>query len=346
MSTALVTGAGGFLARHVATALLDAGWSVHGLARAEGPSFTHVPDRVLPVDADLRDRRAVRSLVRGCDAVFHVAATYTLSRRRGPSVIRDDVDATASVLAACRSARVPLVHTSSVATIGQPGDGTPGDERTPLSSSQLTGAYKHAKLATELMVADAAREGLFAVVVNPTAPVGPGDWRPTPTGRVIRDAARSRLPAIVHTGLNIVAVEDVAAGHLLALEAGRSGRRYILGGDDMTLAEVVAEASRAAGRRTPGLTIPHSVAIAVSAVDEAVEGWALGREPRAPLDGALMARKTMYASSARARAELGYSPGPAAPAITAAVDWYLDTARAAAKIPAEKVAPPARGPAG
>lgn len=345
MSTALVTGAGGFLARHVVTALLDAGWSVRGLARAEGPSLAHVPARAVPVDADLRDRGAVRSAARGCDAVFHVAATYTLSRRRGPAVIRDDVDATASVLAACRAANIPLVHTSSVATIGQPGDGTPGNEQAALLSSQLVGAYKHAKLATELMVADAAQEGLHAVIVNPTAPVGPGDWRPTPTGRVVRDAAMGRLPAVVHTGLNVVAAEDVAAGHLLALEAGRPGRRYILGGEDMTLAEVVAEASRAAGRPPPTRVIPHSLAIAVSAVDEAVEGWALGREPRAPLDGALMARKTMYASSARARDELGYAPGPAAPAIAAAVDWYFEGMAAPDKISTEETAQRAGGPA-
>ncbi len=346
MSTALVTGAGGFLAGHVVAALLDAGWTVRGLARSDGESFTHLPHGVEPVAADLRDRRAVADATGGCDAVFHVAATYTLSRRRGPRVVRDDVDATASVLAACRAARVPLVHTSSVATIGQPGTGEPGDEETPLASTQLVGAYKHAKLATELMVADAAREGLFAVIVNPTAPVGAGDWRPTPTGRVIRDAALGRLPAVVDTGLNVVAAEDVAIGHLLALERGASGRRYVLGGEDMTLADIVASASRAAGRPAPSRVIPHSLAIAVSAIDEVVEGWALGREPRAPLDGALMARKTMYASSARARNELGYSPGPARPAIEAAVGWYLDNDGTADKISPNGTARIARGPAG
>lgn len=326
MRTALVTGAGGFLGRHVAATLLEAGWSVRGLARRDGASFAHLPAGVTPIDADLRDRAAVAAAAGGTDAVFHVAATYTLSRRRGPGLLRADVDATASVLAACRRLELSLVHTSSVATIGQPPGGGPGAEHLPLPSSQLVGAYKKAKLATELMVADAAREGVHAVIVNPTAPVGAGDWRPTPTGRVIRDAAAGRLPAVVNTGLNVVNARDVAEGHLLALERGRSGRRYILGGEDMTLREMVGAAAELAGRSAPRLRIPHALAIGVSALDEIVEGWALGREPSAPLDGALMARKTMYASSARARDELGYVPGPARDAIAEAVAWYDDPA--------------------
>jgi dihydroflavonol-4-reductase len=178
---------------------------------------------------------------------------------------------------------------------------------------------------TEREVLAAAEAGLHAVVVNPTAPVGPGDWRPTPTGRVVRDTARGRMPATVDTGLNVIHVEDAARGHLRALEAGVSGRRYILGGENLTLEQIVRLSSQAAGRRPPRSRIPHAAAIAIAAVDEAVEGWALGREPAAPLDGALMARKRMWVRDARARAEIGHTSRPAADAIREAVEWFLGT---------------------
>jgi dihydroflavonol-4-reductase len=341
--TALVTGAGGFLGRHVVDALTADGWRVRGLARRSGPSFAHVPAAAEAIDADLRDRRAVRQAIAGVDAVFHTAATYSLARRRARAILRDDVDATASVLAACRADDVPLVHTSSVATIGQPGGGLPGTEETPLMRSQLVGAYKTAKLATESMARGAAREGAHVVIVNPTAPVGPGDWRPTPTGRLIADSVRGRMPAVVDTGLNVVGAADVARGHLLALERGEPGRRYILGGEDMTLAALVATACRTAGRRAPTLVLPHAVAIGISAVDELLEGWLAGREPRAPLDGALMARKTMYASSARAERELGYSAGPASAAIAEAVAWSLGASPDHTSAPAEGATTPGGG---
>lgn len=329
MRTALVTGAGGFLAGHVAAALADDGWAVRGIVRPGSPARAHVPAGVELVEADLTEAGAVIRASAGVDAVFHVAASYSLSRRRGRSLERGNAHATSSVLAAVRFHDVPLVHTSSVATIGLPAGGGLGDETTPLPRSQVVGAYKRSKLTSERMALGAAADGVHVIAVNPTAPVGPGDWRPTPTGRVIRDAALGRMPATVRTGLNVVHAADVARGHLLALERGVPGRRYILGGENLTLAQIVATAADATGARGARATIPHGVAIGVAAADELVEGWILGREPAAPLDGALMARKTMWVSDARARRELGYTSRPAAEAIREAALWM--TGRAAAE---------------
>ncbi len=187
----------------------------------------------------------------------------------------------------------------------------------------MVGAYKRSKLGAERQALRAAAAGMHVVVVNPTAPVGPGDRRPTPTGRLIRDAARGRMPATVDTGLNVVHVADVARGHVLALERGAPGRRYILGGENLTLHSIVSIAAAESGRPPPRVRLPHSVAIGIAAVDELVEGWLLAREPRAPLDGALMARARMWVSDARARAELGHRPGSAASAIAEAARWFL-----------------------
>lgn len=323
MRTALVTGATGFVGGHVAEALLAAGWTVRAVVRPRSVPDARWPEPCEVALADLLDAAEVAKAARGVDAVFHVAAEYSLSRRRGPAVHRANVEGTANVLAAARAEDVPLVHTSSVATIGLPGDGRAGDEDTPLAPRDVIGAYKRSKVDSERLVLDAAAAGQWAVVVNPTAPIGPGDRRPTPTGRVIRDGARGAVPAYVDTGLNLVDVRDVAAGHLLALERGVSGRRYILGNENLSLAEILRLVARLGGRRPPVRRLPHRLAIGIAAADEALEGWLLGREPRAPLDGALMARKRMFVTSERAVRELGLPQSPVREALADAVDWYL-----------------------
>ena len=221
------------------------------------------------------------------------------------------------------------MHTSSVATVGLPADGRPGDEDTPQPPSQVIGAYKRSKVESERLALAAAAEGRHVVVVNPTAPVGPGDAAPTPTGRIVTDFLAGRMPAYVNTGLNLVDVRDVAAGHRLALERGTSGRRYILGNENMTLREILAALAAITGRRAPRVRLPHAVAIAVAAVDETIEGRMLGREPLAPLDGALMARKRMFVDGSRAVRELGLPQSPVRAALADAVAWFRAGRRAA-----------------
>jgi dihydroflavonol-4-reductase len=322
VSTALVTGATGFIGGHVARDLLDHGWEVRALVRPRSLAARAWPEGVRVEPGDLRDTEAVLRAAAGCDAVFHVAAEYSLARHRGRGVEQTNVRGTANVVAAVRAHGCRLVHTSSVATIGLPADGTPGDEETPLDPGLVIGAYKRSKLASERIVLRAAADGLWAVVVNPSAPVGPGDAKPTPTGRIVVDFLRGRMRAFVDTGLNLVDVRDVAAGHRLALERGVPGRRYILGNRDMTLREILAELAVATGRPAPARRVPHGVALGVAAASEAVEGYLLRREPLAPLDGARMARKHMYFSPRRAVAELGIPQSPVPDALRDAVDWW------------------------
>ncbi len=322
MKLALVTGASGFLGSSVADELLREGWQVRTIVRTKPRDGLHWPAACDALRGDLRRVEDVRAAMQGVDAVFHLAAEYSLARHRAERMERDNVATTANVLDAARRADVPLVHTSSVATIGLPGDGGLGDEDAPLPEAQIVGGYKRSKVASEAVALAAAASGQHVVVVNPTAPVGPGDHRPTPTGRLVRDAAFGRMPAVVDTGLNVVSAADVAIGHRLALEKGASGRRYILGGDNLTLNFIVSVAAQAVGRRPPALVIPHSASIILSAVDEVIEGRLLRREPRAPLDGALMARKRMWVSTERAARELGFRASPGHEALTDAARWY------------------------
>ena len=326
MTRALVTGATGFIGGHVAKDLLAQGWEVRALVRPQSLGSGRMPAGCEPVVGDLLDADAVRRAATGVDAVFHVAAEYSLARSRAASVERTNIDGTANMLAAAADEDVPMVHTSSVATIGLPADGRPGDEETPLPPGQVIGAYKRSKVASERLALDAARAGQHVVVVNPTAPVGPGDHAPTPTGRIVTDFLAGRMPAYVDTGLNLVDVRDVAAGHRLALERGASGRRYILGNENMTLREILRVLAGLSGRRAPRVRIPHAVAIAVAAVDETVEGRMLGREPLAPLDGALMARKRMFVDGSRAVRELGMPQSPVRQALADAIDWAQERA--------------------
>ncbi len=333
MTTALVTGATGFIGHHVARDLLDHGWRVRALVRPASMAGGRWPSGAEPCVGDLTDRAAVTRAAVGCDAIFHVAAHYSLARHQARDVERTNVTGTANVISAALACGARLVHTSSVATIGIPEDGTAGDEDTPLDPAIVIGAYKRSKLASERMVLQAARDGMWATVVNPTAPVGPGDRKPTPTGRIVRDFLRGRMRAYVDTGLNVVDVRDVAAGHRLALERGVPSRRYVLGNRDMTLQEILQALSQVSGVAAPTRRIPHAVAIGFATISELVEGQVLRREPFAPLDGARMARKKMYFSSQRAIDELGLPQSSVIDALRDAVEWWRGPASGVKGVP-------------
>jgi len=322
VSTALVTGATGFIGGHVAADLMAHGWTVRALVRPESIGSGRLPGGCEAVEGDLREPGSVRAATRGVDAVVHVGARYSLARHQAAEVTETNVGGSRNVLAAAREAGVPMVHCSSVATVGLPPGGRPGNEDTPLPPAQVIGAYKRSKVASERLALAAAAKGQHVVIVNPTAPVGPGDHAPTPTGRIVTDFLAGRMAAYVDTGLNLVDVRDVAAGHRLALERGESGRRYILGNENLTLRQILGILAGLAGRRAPRVRLPHALAIAVAAVDETIEGRLLRREPLAPLDGALMARKRMFVDGSRAVRELGLPQSPVRAALADAVDWF------------------------
>ncbi|GIU73280.1 MAG: dihydroflavonol-4-reductase [Bryobacteraceae bacterium] len=320
MKPALVTGASGFLGWHVAQALLRRGIPVRALVR--NPKAVTDLDAEL-VAGDLRDAAAVRRAAEGCGLVFHVAADYRLWTPRPREMYESNVGGTRNVLEAARQAGAErIVYTSTVGCIGFVKGGL-GDETTPVSLHDMTGHYKRSKWLAEQEALAAAREGLPVVIVNPTAPVGAHDVKPTPTGQTILDFLRGRMPAYVDTGLNIVDAADAAEGHWLACERGRAGERYILGGENLTLKQIFDILSRLTGLPAPRLRLPWSVAFAAALVNTAWAGLT-GRPPRAPLDAVRMARKKMWVTHAKAERELGYRPGPAETALRHAVDWFRD----------------------
>jgi dihydroflavonol-4-reductase len=267
-------------------------------------------------EGDLTNVPSLERAVSGCDAVFHVAADYRLWVPDPKRMYATNVDGTRAVVeAAVKSGVDRIVYTSSVATLGYRSDGQPADEDTPSTLNDMIGHYKRSKFLAEEAVRD------LVVTVNPSTPVGPGDIKPTPTGRMIRDAINGRMPAYVDTGLNVVHVDDVAAGHLLAYEKGVIGRRYVLGGTNMTLREILTELARVSGRRPPRWRLSHRAVLPIAYI---AEGWAhvSGREPLATVDGVRLSAKSMYFSSARAERELGYSPGDARMALDRAAEWF------------------------
>ncbi len=275
------------------------------------------------VTGDLCDREALGQGMSGCELVFHVAADYRLWAPDPRELYRANVEGTRTVLEAARAAGVRrVVHTSSVGTIGFRTNGRPADEDSPVSLADMIGAYKRSKFMAEQVALEAARGGFDVVVVNPTTPVGEQDIKPTPTGRVIVDFLKGKFPAYVETGLNLVDVRQCAHGHVAAAEKGRRGERYILGGEDLTLKQILDRLAAISDLPSPKLKLPYAVALATGAVDTLFTGVLLGREPRVTLDSVRMGRKKMFASSAKAERELGWKIVPVDEALRRAVDWF------------------------
>jgi dihydroflavonol-4-reductase len=323
--TTLVTGGSGFVGAAVVRRLLQAGHRVRVLVRAGSDRRNLDGLQVEVVVGDLTDFPSLEAALRGCTALFHVAADYRLWAPEPDTLYRANVAGTEAILRAAAGAGVPrIVYTSSVATLGLRGGGLPADEETPSNLDDMVGHYKRSKYLAEEQVRRMAAEGLPVVIVNPSTPVGPRDIKPTPTGRMIVDAARGRIPAYVDTGLNVVHVDDVAAGHLLAFDRGTVGERYILGGDNLTLAAILAQVAALTGRTPPRIRLPHDLVLPVAYL---AEGWARlrgGGEPLVTVDGVRMAKKRMFFSTEKARRELGYEFRPAADALRDAVAWFRE----------------------
>jgi dihydroflavonol-4-reductase len=320
---ALVTGATGFVGAAVTRKLLAKGYSVRTMARADSDQQNLADLDVEIAIADLQDPDSLTRAVQGTQLLFHVAADYRLWVPNPDAMYQTNVEGTRKLMQAAMDAGVErIVYTSSVATLGIPPNGAPGREDTPTSIENMIGPYKRSKFMAEEVVRDLAKtQNCPVVIVNPSTPIGPRDIKPTPTGRVILDAVNGRIPAFVDTGLNIVHVDDVADGHLLALDRGQVGEHYILGGEDMSLEVLLGRVARIVGRRAPRIRIPLPVAMGVAHVAEA---WARvsGAEPQVTLDAVRMARKKMYFASDKAIRELGYQPRSGDLAIADAVAWF------------------------
>ncbi|HSU61442.1 MAG TPA: hopanoid-associated sugar epimerase [Bryobacteraceae bacterium] len=318
MPLSLVTGASGFLGWHVAHALLERSHSVRALCR---PASKIRELDVERATGDLRDPESLARAVKGCQLVFHVAADYRLWSKDPQELYRSNVDGTRNLLDAAERAGVErIIYTSTVGCIGMP-KGRNGDEDTPVTIEDMAGHYKRSKWLAEQIALERSRAGAPVVIVNPTAPIGDHDWKPTPTGKIIVDFLRGKLPAFVDTGLNLVDVQDTAMGHLQAAEKGRAGERYILGCENLTLEQILSRISRMAGKPAPKIKLPYAVAYATGVVTTA---WAniSGHAPIAPLEGVRMARKKMFVSHAKATRELGFSPGPVDAALARAIEWF------------------------
>jgi len=324
MDKVLVTGASGFVGSRVVRALLARGYGVRALVRPNSPRRNLDGLDVEVAPGDLNDAASLSAALDGCHALVHAAADYRLWAPDPKPMLRTNVEGTrALMLAALESGLRRIVYTSSVATLGIDSDG-PADEDTPSSLEQMVGPYKRSKyLAEEVVRGLVAEHGLPAVIVNPSTPIGPGDIRPTPTGRIVIEAAMGRMPAHVDTGLNLVHVDDCARGHVLALERGQIGQRYILGGDDTSLAALLTEIAKHRGRKPPRIALPLAAVVPVALV---AEGWGrlTGREPFVTLDGLRMARWRMWFSSAKAERDLGYRHRPADEALASAIAWFRD----------------------
>jgi len=320
---AFVTGATGFVGSHVARVLAENGADLRLLVR---PSSDLRNIEGLPGDrvtGDLRDAASIEKAMSGCDVVFHVAADYRLWVRDSDQMYQSNVEGTRAMLDAARKNRVRrVVYTSSVATMGFTADGHSADENSPVSLDKMIGHYKRSKYMAEEVAIAAGRSGLDVVIVNPSTPVGERDIKPTPTGRIILDFLKKKFPAYVDTGLNLVDVTECARGHIAALEKGRSGERYILGGENLTLKQILDKLAVITGLPSPTIKVPYIVALATGVVDEMITGRVLGGEPRATIDAVRMGRKKMFVSSAKAERELGWKPSPVDSALRRAVDWF------------------------
>jgi len=320
--TALVTGATGFVGSHVTRQLVNAGQSVRVLVRPNSNLQALAGLHVEYFEGDLRDQKSLGRALKGIRRVFHVAADYRLWTPRPEEIYQINVEGTRNLLdAAGHSGVERIVYTSTVATIAVPRHGVLPNEGTQASLDEMIGHYKRSKFLAERVAVEAASAGMPVVIVNPTAPVGPWDWKPTPTGRIILDFLRGKMPAYVDTGLNVAPVEDIAEGHLLAAEKGRAGERYILGGRNMTLKQILDALSAITGRRAPRLRLPHAIALAAGYADQLFSRLA-GREPQIPVEGVKMSRHRMFVQSDKAERELGYKPTSVGAALERAVNWY------------------------
>lgn len=320
MKPALVTGASGFLGWHVARLLLESGRPVRILVRPTSRATGLAAEVAL---GDLRDRSSLDRAVAGCGMVYHVAADYRLWAANPDELYQSNVGGTRNVLDAARAAGVErVVYTSTVGCVGVPA-GAVGSEREPVSLQSMAGDYKRSKFLAEQVALEFAASGFPVVIVNPTAPIGDHDNKPTPTGKIVLDFLKGDMPAFIDTGLNLVDVRDVAAGHLLAGERGKTGERYILGCQNLTLAEILQRLARLTGRKAPVVRLPYAVAYLAGVTTTA---WArlTGLEPRVPLDAVRMARKRMWVSHEKAATELGFTPGPVDAALGRAVNWFRE----------------------
>ncbi len=328
---AFLTGATGFLGSHVARVLADQGAQLRLLVRPasdlrnlDGLNGDRGVDRVV---GDLRDAVSIEKALSGCDVVFHVAADYRLWVRDPDEMYRSNVEGTRYLLEAARKQGVRrVVYTSSVATMGFSSgskNGDVADEQSPVGIEDMIGHYKRSKFMAERVAVEAARSGVDVVIVNPTTPIGERDIKPTPTGRIVVDFLKRKFPAYVETGLNLVDATECARGHVQALEKGKSGERYILGGENLTLKQILDRLGAITGLKSPTVKLPYIFALAAGVVDEVVTGRILGREPRATIDAVRMGRKMMFVSSAKAERELGWRMVPVDGALRRSVDWFL-----------------------
>jgi len=321
--TTLVTGASGFIGSAIVRHLLAAGYQVRVLLRAESPPDNLAGLDIQQVIGDLTDAASLKIAVKGCSSLIHSAADYRLWTTNPEVMYAANVQGTENIMHAARDAGVErIVYTSSVATLGLHADKTPADENTPSSLDDMIGHYKRSKFIAEALVQKmAAEDSLPVVIVNPSMPAGPRDIKPTPSGQMILDCARGRMPAYVNTGLNIVHVDDVAKGHLLALMHGKIGERYILGGDNLTLQEILTQIATLTGQKPPRICLPHNLVLPLAWIAE-ILAKITSRQPLMTVDGVRMAKKHMYYSSAKAEKALGYTHRPAIEALRDAVDWF------------------------
>jgi dihydroflavonol-4-reductase len=318
-----LTGATGFVGSHVARELDRRGAKIRLLVRPTSNLANLEGLAAETVVGDLLQPDSLRTSIRGCDALMHVAADYRLWVRDPKAMYSANVDGTRSLLRLAREEGVPrVVYTSSVATMGFKCDGTIVDETTPVSLADMIGHYKRSKFLAEQVAIEAAQSGQQVIILNPTTPIGPQDVKPTPTGRIIVDFLNRKFPAYVDTGLNLVDVAEVARTHVDALEQGRPGERYILGGENLTLKQILDKMSAITGLPSPTMKVPHAVAMTFAFFDETITGRILGREPRATVEAVRMGKKMMFASSARAQRELGFRIVPVYEALRAAIDWF------------------------
>lgn len=319
----LVTGATGFVGGNLARELWNRGYEVRALSRPGSNTLTTEGTGIHRIEGDILDRESLVRAMAGCAAVFHCAAAYTFWSRDPEGVRRANVEGTVNVLECAAAAGVErVVYTSTVSTIGIPGDGSLADEWTPLMPQALHGHYKQSKFEAEQQALRLAGQGVPVVVVNPTAPVGPWDVKPTPTGKIILDYLRRKIPAYLATGMNLVDVADVSAGHILALERGAVGERYILGNRNVTLKEMFAMLSSITGLPAPRVRLPYWLVVGAGYAEQAVSAGLLRREPLIPVEGVVASKRPAWVSSERAIAELGLPQSPVERALAQAVEWF------------------------